>query len=279
MLNQWIRVIKHVSEVYTDVSMELSQRESVAIPLATTDALFIGQHYPFNNLYVGVSAVNANTAHMHVAYWNNKEWESAVDVLDATKATGKTLAQSGAIQWSPDRDESKWADTADTRDNSAPPQLASFAIYDMYWLRLKPSANLSSLAAINRVGFAFCTSSQLLDIDPELNNYLGAWATGKINWTDQILVATEHLISDLKGRGLVVHAGQILRPDEFTLAVKYRTLSLIYGQLGPEFLPKTQAYFSEYQNQISQKAYTIDKNADGEATRSEIKGTQGGLVR
>lgn len=280
MLTQWIRVFYSDNGALTDYSIAAQNQDNIPFGvIAAEDYLYVGQYYPFNNVYFEVKTVNALASVVSVQYWNGKEWVQAKDILDGTAIAGKSLARSGVIQYSPDRQES-WNMTGDTTDNGEPPELSSLEIYDLYWMRFKWSADLTPSCELKNVSYSFCTNEMLSSIDPEVNNYLQAWGgISKVNWNEQILLASQHVLYDLKSKGLVVGVGNILRFDDVSLATAYRTLGTIYGPLGEPFRTKFQDAINAYTELLSIKRFTLDVNEDGRVERGEITSSTGRLVR
>jgi hypothetical protein len=280
MLAQWMRVFYSDNGVLTDYS--LAAQNSDTIPLAITasqDYVYIGQYFPFNNAFFQLKTVNALPSISQVQYWNGKIWVNARDVIDGTKVSGASLARSGVIQFSPDREE-QWNNVDDTTNSNAPSELSSLEIYDLYWMRFKWSADLSLTTELENIGYSFCTDEMLNAIDSELSNYLLPWGgAGKVNWIEQIMLASQHVIFDLKAKGFIVSPGNILRFDDVSLATCYRTLAIIYGRLGDPFRIRYQDALNSYAELISVKRFTFDANSNARVDKQEISSSVGGLVR
>lgn len=279
MLYQWLRVLKHNGTTLTDYSIEAQNDTVPAALVAASDYLYIGQYYPFNNIYFEVGTANTNASTVSVEYWDSKQWRSAVDILDATKTAGVPFAKNGVIQFSPDIDYN-WTQVRDTSKQDTPTHLQSREMYDLYWARVKVSADLSAGTALKRVGYCFSTNAMLAGIDPEVNQYLVPWGgSGKLNWDEQLQLASLHLVADLRSRQIVVHAGNILRFDDVALAAAYRTLALIYGPLGPAFDARRKLALEEYERLLNVKRFTIDVDTNGRVDRGEINNTTGQMIR
>ena len=281
MLPYWIRVISDLDSTLTDISIA-SQKESsdVDVSLKSSDYLYIGQYYPFNNLYFKMSSnVNSVSSTASIEYWDGTEWYSAVDVLDDTLSSGATLGQSGILMWSPDRNRA-WNYVADTSETSGTPtELRNFTIYDLYWARISVSDNLSDSVDLDRLGYFFTAEAMLPDLDPDINEYLTSWLTGKTDWKDQIMVASNHVILDLKNRGLVRSGSEILRFDELYLSTAYRTLAVIYDGLGKKFADKKKEAMAEYKKIMDNIKFTLDNDSNARVTRDEVSSTMGVIVR
>lgn len=281
MLHNWIRVFYSDNGVLTDYSVE-AQNNADTFPLemvAGQDYLYVGQYFPFNNLFFQLDTANTVASVMSAQYWDGKVWRDAVDFIDSTKLLGKTLARNGVIQWSPDRQYS-WLKTEDTTDRGAPTELSTLEIYELHWMRLKVSVNLSAGTIVKDLGYAFTANHMLSSIDPEINEYLVPWGgVSKTNWDEQIQLASTHVVADLRSRGLIVAPGNVLRFDDVSLATAYRTLQIIYSRLGEAFAPRKQDAQENYEKLLNLKGFTFDTNRNGLAEKQEIAGTTAGLVR
>lgn len=266
MLFQWIRIIKSISSVLTDVSLD-NQNESggFVVNASETDYLYIGKYYPFNNFYSKVSVPNDETSSLSIQYWagEGNGWKDAVDVIDATSVSGKTLSQSGLIQFSPHRLYS-WGKIYDTSETSGTPtELQSLTIYNLYWLRLKFSAVLKDTTEIKKICYAFTQSQQLNNLDNLINNYLTSFQIGKTSWEDEIITASEYVINDMRSKGIIKNEGQILRINDVSIPTDWRTLAIIYYSLGPSFEKQYIEALRMYEKTLNIERMSIDENEDG----------------
>ena len=190
---------------------------------------------------------------------------------------GAPLARSGVIQFSPDRDEG-WEFTDETDDSDAPPELAagSTNYYNLYWARISFDADLDAGTIIDRIGYRFSNTLQLSAVDPDIEQYLASWETGKADWNEQLVIASDHVVTDLKARGLIVHSGQILRIDEFSLATSYKCLALIYMVLGPDFEFRLEKVKENYKELMGARRFTFDMNRDGSEGIGEVSRSSSG---
>lgn len=272
MLSQWIRVFFSDNGSLTDYS--LAAQNSDTIPFAITaaeDYLYVGQYYPFNNLFFEIgTTVNAAASTASVEYWDGTTWRSAVDILDATKSGTASLARNGVIQWSPNQDY-QWAVVQDTSDTEAPAALSALTIYDLYWCRLKWSGNTTAGVTLKSVSYAFTTTQMLYSLDAELDEYLTAWGgASKTNWDEQIMNASQQLVSDLRARQFIAAPGNIIRFDDVAMACSYLALSLIYVPLGQAFTDRKQDARNQYKRLLNLTRFTIDQNKNARPDKSEI---------
>lgn len=281
MLRQWIRVIKNVSGVLTDLSLPLANGTSTAMALtAGQDSLLIGQHFPFANFFVETGVGSTSGSELDLSYWDGSAWRSGLDLLDGTDTSvGGTFAQTGVIQFTPNRN-SGWVLTSDTSEGDAPTELQTTTLYDLFWLKLEPTVTLSGTTTIKRIAYAFTKHEYLVQLDPEINEYLVPWGgAGKLNWNEQILIASEQVASDMKARGFVWHRNQIILLEEVYLLASYRTLELIYSMLGPSFAHKLKWAQDEYKKASNVKRWSFDKDQNARMDRYEQGMTMGKLVR
>lgn len=281
MMHNWIRVLYSDNGSLTDYSIEsqLNTETFLAPLVASEDYIYVGQYYPFNNLFIDLSVANDTASVLSVEYWDGRLWKTAVDVLDGTKSQGKTLKRSGIIQWSPDIDFS-WSEITDTSRNQSALELQSVELYNLWWVRLKVSSTIDATTAIKTIGYRFTDTGMMSGIDPEINEYLQPWGgASKTNWDEQIQLASLYLVADLKASGLIVHPGNVLRFDDVSLATANRTLAMIYAQLGEAFKPKMKDALDVYNSLKNIKRFTFDSDRNGRVDRQEISNTVGQMIR
>lgn len=262
MLSRYIRVIHSDNGTLTDKSLVSQDRTNTfSLPIVSgEDYIYIGQYYPTNNLYFSIDTANTNSATISIDIWNN-EWTSAVDILDATSDSGKSMAQSGVVQWDIDRDNMGWTRLHDPTDEGADLGFNTLDIYDLYWIRIGFSADLSSGSDINQVGYKFASDNDIKALAPDINDYLASWETGKTNWEEQLLEGSKQLINWLKINGKIAHAGQLLRFDEVNIACAYRTLAIIYEGLGGEnFRLMRDDMMANFYREIRNMPFVIDRD-------------------
>ena len=279
MLYQWIRVIKSNNGVLTDLSLDNQDESSqLLLDLDTSDYLYIGQHFPFNNFFIQIDTANDEAAVMSIEYWAQQDWKTALDVLDGTTSSGKTFARSGVVQFSPNS-QYRWDKTADSTQGSFPTELEILNIYSMYWLRIKVNNALNVLTKIQRVAYAFTSHQQIDNLDTTINEYLTDFKAGKTTWEDEIVTASITLVGDLRLKGLVVGQGEILRFDDVSMTCDWGTLKLIYRNLGGDYKEKLSEAKDEYNRLLSIGRFAHDKNSDGRLDDSEIKISQVEILR
>ena len=272
LLTKWIRVFFSDNGTVEDLSLALNNNSTVSRSVvAAEDKLYIAQTTPFNNFFFHIVTANATSTAMTVELWDGIQWRAAVDLLDATSVSGASLGQSGVVQFSPDRDEF-WDCVEDTRNEPTAFELQDdIVLYDSYFARITWSSDFT--LSLQQIGYLFATDEQLVAIDPEVDNFLTSWASGKTDWLEQILLGGQHLIADLQARNLITRPGQILRFEDVSLATAYRTLVIIYNKLGPGFEFQRDWALNQYNQQLSKSRWTIDANNNAEVDRFEEDGT------
>ncbi len=270
MLFDYIRILKKVGATRTDISYE-NQDDSAKseIPLESTDHVLIGMQYPFNNFFVNLTASEPNDAvsALSLEYWNGNAWKSVVDLIDGTSVGGKTFAKSGHVLFALDKHEAGWLKVNDP-ETDGPDELDGTNIYDLYWLRLKVSAELVAAdpadnVSFEEIGFAWTTGQKMKAIKSEIDRYLPSFATGKTNWIPEIMLACKMMTTDLKKAGLVLGPQQVLRVDDFWLPATYKTLWLIYSNLGPAYLESANAMAHQFYKTMNVDNISVDQDLNG----------------
>lgn len=281
MLKQWIRVVHSDNGVLTDKSLYASNGTAFNVPLVVSeDYIYVGQFYPFTNLYIEAATGNSSAATLGVEYWDSSAWRSGVDVLDGTASGSAMLGQSGVVQWMTDKDYS-WEPVEDTSDTSdGPAALTGITVYNQYWMRIKASASLASGTYIKRVAYAFTSDAYLSQLDPEVDEYLTPWGgASKTNWDEQILIASEQVVTDLRARQFIQHRGQVILLEDLWMPTAYKTLELIYSQLGDSFSGKLANVQKKYTEMMNSKRWTFDQDKSGRIENWDLNRTIGKLVR
>lgn len=272
------RVFYSDNGTLTDYSLEAKEGSFTFTAVAAEDYLYIGQSFPFNSLYFDITTANTNASVLTIEYWEGDAWEEAVDLIDGTKSSGKTLGQSGIVRFTPDR-ETQWEIVRDTTENHTPTELQSIEIYNKYWIRLKFSADLTAVT-VARITYKFCEDEDMDNLDPDISKYQASWESGKSDWVDQTVMASRHVVMDLKRRHLIFSAAQILSiNEELNLLTAYRGLSVIYNGLGGKFIEQRDAALLQYKELLDSIKPVIDVNNNAIIDRGEYSMTHGKTIR
>ena len=273
------RIIYDDNGTITDRSLESRGDGFSFTAIAAEDSILIGQSFPFNSFYVDVSTANSNASVLSIEYWDNSTWSSAVDILDDTASSGVTLAQSGVVRFSIDR-ESGWSMVDDTSDEGSLGALNNATIYKQYWVRMKFSNDLSA-TTLSQIAYLFTNDDTRDGLDPNIDQYLTNWENGKTSWKEQILLASTQVVIDLKRNGMIRDVAQLMRIDrEIELLTAYKTLVIIYSGLGGDkFTQKKADTVLTYNDIISGVSLVIDQDNDGLMDKSEIQSKAGRPIR
>ena len=265
MLTQWIRLIKDT----TDLSLDNQGGGGVAMDGGST--YYIGKKAPFNNFFMQFGTANINSVAMTVSYWSGSEWVEAVDLLDGTVGA----SQSGVTQFSPHR-TNLWKKTQDTSESGAPTELSTFTIYDMYWLKVEFSGDLSADTELTTLSYKFTDSAEMLRRDVDINEFLTAF--GQNDWLPQIMSASTDVAIDLKRKNLITDEGQLLRFDDVAIPTAYRAIFLVYLNLGEDYTDRRKEILKLYNESLA-GIYSLDKNSDGHLSSSEMEISSGRFYR
>lgn len=275
LINQ--RVIWENNTTLTDISIEMNDLFSGTKTIdfiAADDYLYIGSDLPFNHRYFKVTSANAVASVASVAIWDGSAWTNAVDVLDQTSSSGATMAQSGIISWTTDRNES-WAKEDTTADI---PALSTLKIYDLYWVRIGFSANWTGTTALGYVGHKFGNDSLLSAIYPDLGRSAvkTAHTSGKTTWDEQQVIASESIITHLRKNRITTSGSQIFSWEMFQMAGVNKCAEIIYGAFGESKKPEQENAKAQYDLEMNQGIFVNqDLNADGHIDESERIGSIG----
>lgn len=292
MLHQYLRLLKYNGTTFTDLSLDnQDESASVSMELQPTDYLYIGQIYPFNNFFYRALDVNTVAANMTIEYWagNGIGWTSVFDILDGTVSAGVPFAKSGVIQFSPNRRIS-WLNIEDTSEAYSPSEMQTLRIYNLFWIRLKVDTSLTPPAAVpplvtpdpasaKCISYAFTTTDQLNNLDVEIGGFYDSFGTSKTDWIDEIVTSSKLMIADFRRMGIVQTYGQLLRFDDVSMACVFKTLWLIYSNLGKAYVDKAKWANDQYLKCLSAERFTVDKDGDATADTDESYGTIKKLVR
>lgn len=279
MLYQWIRLLRSTAGTITDASLANQEEASSVVHdiTAATDYLYLGQACPFNNFYYKMNVANTNDSTLKIEYWDGNSWVFAVDLLDGTRSVAKTLAKSGVIQFSPNF-KNRWQIVYDTSEvNIGPADLNSVTIYNMYWLRISFTSNLSVTTASDKICYCFSTHQQINHRDSTLKNYLASFNV--TTWEDHIINASIDTAHELKKRNLIKSHGQILRLEDVSIATDWKTIMSIYFDLGGDYLEKLKAASKEFDNALDLKAPSLDLNNNAYVDVSENQYSQTRMKR
>ena len=261
-----------------DLSISLSEwrdsTETISY-VAAEDYIYIGTELPFNHKHFEISTANGTTATASVELWDGNAWVAAVDELDLTSTSGASMAASGVLQFTPDREES-WVQETDSFDVSG---LTGTVIYSFYWARLSFSADITF--ALKYIGNKFADDNDLYGYYPDLNNttLLSNFESGKTTWDDQHFAAADQIVRDLKKKSLIWSPNQLMDHQLFREAAVHKVAEIIYSSLGEAYLDLRNEARRYYQDAIEVKFFNLDQDRNGRLTARERKQRTGFMRR
>lgn len=239
--------------------------------ISAEDAIYIGSIYPFNHKWIEVSTVNAAPANAIVQIWNDEKWEDAVDEIDYTAITGGTLFESGILQFRPHIDKG-WSSESESNDVT---DLTGTEIYNMYWIKITFTADLSAGMVLKYIGNRFSSDSDLFTYYPDLSNpgLMEAFEAGKTDWNDQHFAAADAIIQHLATKSIILDKSQILDWSLFKMAAIHKVAEIAYYGLGKNKAANIKAAQAQYKDAINVKYFNADKTNTGTLSKSERQST------
>lgn len=237
--------------------------ETAALPIvAADDYLYIGSDLPFNSRYFEMGTANTAAATIsQVDIWDGTAWNAAVDVLDYTETGGATVGRSGYVRWTLDRNES-WACESTTEDIT---ELSSLKIYDFYWARVKFSADLDAGTTLKYVGQKFSTDDDFQGRYQDLtrSSIKTAYQSGKTDWNEQHIAASEDLFMELRRKKHLWHPNQALDHEAFATACTHKAAAIIFNAFGDDYENERKRAEGDFQKALAMSFSPIDRNEDG----------------
>jgi hypothetical protein len=263
----------------SDLSLSLNdfRTGSQTLPYVNgEDYLYIASDLPFNHRYFKVKTANDESSTLSVDVWFGNEWVSAVDVIDRTESSGKSLATSGVVEWKTDRNKG-WEIELDSEDVTG---IDKVGIYNLYWVRLSWSADLKVTTELDYIGHKFSTDDILYSYYPDLNSssLMSAFESGKTDWNEQHFMASETVIRDLKRKNIIRSESQILNHELFVVPAIHKVAELIYRGLGKSYDENTKAARKYYDESLDLKYFNVDVNRDANLSQRE-RGIRTGWFR
>ncbi len=219
--------------------------------------LYIGSIAPFNNLWFEFGTLNTNAVTPTVQMWSANAWADAVDVIDDTASA----TQTGRITWATDKSKS-WDFEQTTEDVTG---LSAMKIYWRYWLRISWSGSFSVGTTLKFIGQKFATDDILYSFYPDLSlsDIKTGFETGKTGWDEQHYMAAEHIIRDLKKRGIIKSKSQIMDWQLLQDAACHKVAEIVYQAFGSPYSGQLTMARAAYNEALDLKYFNTDMNADG----------------
>jgi len=269
------RVLFNDNAVEKDISMAVANYRSAGYTLpiiAAQDAVYIASDMPFNHKWIELSTANTETTTISLANWFD-QWVDVVDLVDNTNG----LKNSGYITWKTNRLKG-WTSELDSNDVTG---VTNSAIYNMYWLKMTFSANLSLTTKIKTICNKFSDDIILTDYYPDLANsdLKTAFEAGKTTWDDQHFIAADIIIRDMKKMNIIKSPSQLMNFELFAEAGAHKVAEIVYNGLGRPYLDQKNEARKAYDAAINIKHFDIDDDGDGNLTPCEMQTKTGNLCR
>jgi len=273
------RVFFAVNDNLQDLSVNLNKYDSIESEftyISNQDYLYIGSRLPFNSIYFKLEQLNENPANMYVEVWDGENWEFVDELIDETNGFKK----SGYITFTPNRDAG-WSMESTNSTGGSIPGLQNVIIYDKYWMRVTFDADLTDPVSLSWIGHIFADDADLESEYPDLGktSVKASYKTGKTNWEEQIVRASEIVIEDLMINRNIIDSSQILDRYDYKSATIQKTAEIIFNAFGDDFVDQKQRAREEYQRRLSIPTKKIDLNANAVEDVFESRNTQGWLSR
>lgn len=261
------RIIVDDGGTLTDRSVVLNsiKTQSLTLTNGNTIKFYVGSDWRFGHRYFLVGTANTGSVSLSVDLWDGSAWTPAVDIMDQTVVSGKSLAQSGVLSWAIDRNEG-WQRAETTEDVE---DLESFKIYKKFWARINLTGTPASSCAIGYMGYRFSEDTDLAIEYPELlrSNLLSQFDPNnslKADWNDQHLAAADLIIAELKKDDTIISEAQILDWESLKYASVHRVAMMIFSNLGKDYTEDFVAAKVEYQSRIKRlNSFNVDRDLDG----------------
>lgn len=282
MLYESHRVILKKDDQVEDITLQMqsSDSESVDLDLKDGDVIYIGSYFPFNSFFLDLEIAESEDEYpdskMLIKYWDGNKFIEAVDILDSTSVSKKSMSKSGNILFSQDFQRSQMCSIHDTR-RLGPVDLSGLALFDLFWIAVEFDNDLSEHLSLNKIGYCFTTDEKLRSLRSEVDNFLSSFAERlgkpKTNWTTEIMIASKMVVTDLKRAGLIRSREQVISSDDFWLPASYKALEIIYQQLGRGYEEEVKGFRHGYHKTLSTRNVQLDESMNGRREASQAGST------
>jgi len=270
--DQRVLVYDDSASSFLDITKDVNRwhEGSQTITLDANDAIYVGSFLPFSNMYFEVSVSNPDPADLIFEYWDGATWRATVDQIDFTMASGATLSNSGMVHIFPD-DQYTWSYVERTTDVA---DLTEFAmgpeIYKKYWTRIRSSAVITF--GLSYIGTLLCSEDELLAEYPQFDSVSlkSSWESGKTDWLEQRVIASEYIVQDLKTRSLISDRTQIIETSIYKPGAVHKAAEIIFNGLGARnYAAEIAVAKDRYKDAMALNHFEIDVNANAIKERSE----------
>lgn len=281
------RIIHSDNGTLSDLSVQLVKpfTGSATLPLvASEDYLYLASDLPFNHRYFRFSTPNAAAAAIAgIDIWDGSEWKAVAEVIDETVSGSATFGASGHITIVPDEDEPSWLrdDTVDAEGVEAVDGLGDLTIYNLFWMRIRFSADLDAGTVLSYVGHKFSDDTMFQEYYPDLlkSEVLAAWESGKTDWDNQHIAAADEVLKELRRTKTVWNINQVLDRDQFELAAMHKAAEIIYRGFGDDFRDNRSDALKYFKEAMNLNFYRIDRNQNANLDEKENRFEHGQFYR
>lgn len=282
------RVIWSDNGVLKDISDVLNNHISgtAVIPFtAAQDYLYLGAAAPFNHRWVEVKTVNALASKIsEIAIWDGNTWEPAAEIIDQTLNSAGTLSfsKSGYVAWVPDKSHANWSLSDTSIDGEEfVTGLGSIKVYDLFWVRIKLSADVTPGFELAFLGYKFANDEDLVSLWPLFNTSEAKtrFKSGITTWDQVHFEAAKQVISAIKGEQIADMEGQILDWECLRLPAIHKAAEIIYGAYGSDFADEQADARKKFIDAMKVDLFNIDRNRDARLDPEERTFRQGRLYR
>lgn len=241
------RVLKNTTEITEQAKTPAAT--TVALALLTTDALYLGYHEKFTQRYFHFSTLNTTAATLTVEYWTGTVWAAIEDKVDQT--SGFTV--SGFVSW---KNKSDWKTQ----------KLTPVTNVDLYWIRIKVSANLSAGTILQAVLNLFCDEALLRAYYPEVVSDSRYKPPSRTDWLEQLQAGKDLVVTRLKQLRAIKDESQILDINEVAVAAVHATMYIILNGIPAQDDEQRKARDDAYDamtEELNLARHSFDADNDG----------------
>jgi hypothetical protein len=282
------RVIFSDNGTLKDLSEALNNHVSgnATLPIvAAQDYLFLGADAPFNHRWVEVGTANTNAAKVsEIAVWDGTKWTACAEIIDDTLNSAGTIgfSKSGRLAWVPDKNKPGWSrDDTQAVSGAEITGLETVKIYNLFWVRIKFSADMSGTTALSYLGWKFANDEDLYNLKPEFDTTEARerFKTGITTFDQVHFEAAKQVTRDLKSAQVLDSENQVIEWEVLRLPAIYKAAELIYSGYGSDWEKERLLALEEYRRAMKVDLFNVDQNANASLDVYESNFRQGRLNR
>lgn len=249
---------------FSDKSFEANDytRDTFGLDLVSADDyLYLGLFKRFSAAYVQTFTVNTVSNTFTAEFNNGTTWVTLAQFKDDSQG----FTRSGFLTWT--RNQTDWA-------------LSTVNSEELFWIRLRPSADHDTNTVIKGLNIVFADDNDLVGEFREINQFLSEGDSSFITYHQS---ARDHMIQMIRNRGKLkvntsstlanITKWDILDIDEIREASKHKALSQIFFQASDNIEDKWYQKYTDhlqfYNNAFDVFYLTLDKDDDGQVDDAE----------